>query len=213
MRPHQSHLFGFAPASMSSFAVSKWKLSIARNSGVTPFGSGRSTFAPAVDERAHAFDAALARREQQRRQAAERPVHAPRLARDLPRPLVDDGARVDVGAVLERAAATIAGWFCAAAHISAVCSRQSSRALTSAPCSISAAAAAVLPLRATTISAVCPSAPGASTAAPPVEQRVDDLGVADGRGLRERRRAELVRGRDVRARPRSSRSTSATLPL
>jgi hypothetical protein len=66
---------------------------------------------------------------------------------------------------------TMAGWFCAAAHISAVCPRHRSTALTLAPFRSSARAASTRPLRATTISAVWPSAFGDSTSAPAASSR------------------------------------------
>ncbi len=134
MRPHQSHLFGFAPASISSFRGVEMEVVDREEQRRDALRIRQIEVRAGRDERARALEATLARREQQRRQAAERPVHAPRLARDLPRPLVDDRARVDLGAVLDEQLRPSRAWLCAAAHISAVCSRHSSRALTSAPC-------------------------------------------------------------------------------
>ena len=199
MRPHQSHLFGFAPASMSSFAVSKWKLSMARNSGVTPFGSGRSTFGAGLEQRTHALEAALARGEQQRRQAAERPVHAPRLAGDLARPIVDDGARVDVGAMLDEQLD----------HRGLVLRRGPHERRLLAPALARVDVGAVLDehFGGGRIAAAgddhqrrLPIGAGCVDRCAGFEQSCDDGGVADRRGFRERRRAELVRSRDVGAR-------------
>src|SRR5687768_5383116 len=52
---------------------------------------------------------------------------------------------------------TISGWRCAEAHINAVCWPKVSRALTSAPASMSSRAASTRPLRAAAISGVSPS--------------------------------------------------------
>ena len=62
--------------------------------------------------------------------------------------------RASTSAPCSSNSSAIAGWLCATAHINAVCPFLSSRALTSAPASMRTLAAAVLPPRATTISAV-----------------------------------------------------------
>ena len=110
---------------------------------------------------------------------------------------------------------TIAGWFCAAAHINAVCSRQRfARVDVGAMLEQHAAPRPTLLPRATTISARLPvGLPGAFDVGACVEQLLDDRGVADGGGLRERRRAEVVRRRSTSAPAAISRSTSATLSL
>ena len=80
-----------------------------------------------------ALDAPFARRVQQRRQPARRPVDRARLGGDLALPVVDRRARVDVGAgAIELAAPSPAG-SAPTAHISAVWPRHCSTALTLAP--------------------------------------------------------------------------------
>jgi hypothetical protein len=75
-------------------------------------------------------------------------------------------ARASTSAPLDASSFTISGWRRAAAHMSAVWPPKRSVAFTFAPRLISSFAASTLPVRATLISAVCPSAFGDSTSAP-----------------------------------------------
>ncbi len=102
VRPQKSHLLTFAPASSKYFAVSKCAFSSARSSGVTPSGSVRSTAAPAPTSAfAHSRQPWRAAYKQ-RRETARHQVLLARLRRDHALPLVDRGARVDLGAMLEQ---------------------------------------------------------------------------------------------------------------
>ena len=80
----------------------------------------------------------------------------------------------------------------AAAHINAVCPRQLSFALTSAPCASSVFTAAGTPVRAAVISAVSPSDCAAFGIGAGFQQELQHGGVAVGRRKRQRRNAIAV---------------------
>ncbi len=138
-------------------ANSKCRLSSAMLSGVIAIRIFEIGIGAGRDQVPRALDTAFARGIEQRREPALVHVFRTRLGDDLAFPLVDDAARVDVGAACDARNFTISAWLCAAAHISADCPPQVSLALTSAPASSSRLAASTLPLRAAAISGVSPS--------------------------------------------------------
>ena len=138
---------------------------MAHSSGVTPSGSGRLIAAPfsiiaATQSRQPSRDANI---------SAVMPPGERGCARGSP---LTSGVIRSVAVFASRSAPTstssrvIGPWLFAAAHINAVCWRCDSLALGFAPLSSSIFAAATLVPRATSISGVCPSAPGAFGSAP-----------------------------------------------
>ena len=119
VRPHQSHRSTFAPFSIRYFATSKCALKSGEINGVTPSGSGRSSFRAFLHQRFHAIQAAFAGRKQHRRHSARRTRLGARFATDQRRHEIGGGLRVHLRAIGRAAARIIGPWLDAAAHISA----------------------------------------------------------------------------------------------
>ena len=174
-----------------------------------PYGSDEIDVGAARDERLDARDAAFARRIQQRREPARLHDLDARLGRHPPLPVVRR-ARAHRRRRRARAATESCRAASAPPPTSAPSGRRTlSRAFTRAPCSSSSRAASTRPVRATTISAVCPSAFARLDVGARLEQRANDLRVRlDGR-RRQRRHAVVVRARRdsrrARAAPRRAR--------
>ena len=162
-------------------------------------GTVRGRRRPSTSAR-RAVDAAFARGKEQRRQPAGRPVDGARLGRHLPLPVVHRRARVDVGAARDQLPDHRRLPLRDGPHQRRLAAPLLHRVDVGA---VRAAARAPLrrcPVRATTISAVWPSAFGDSTSAPALSSASRSAGVAGDRRLGHRRRAVVVLRVDVGAR-------------